>query len=87
METTLDRFGRVVIPKRVRDDLGLRAGSVLEVKEDEQRILLEPLQEEPRLVLKKGVLVLTGTAEGDLEGAIRAHREDRLKKATSRLLK
>ena len=30
METTLDRFGRVVIPKQVRDDLGLKPGAVLD---------------------------------------------------------
>jgi len=28
METTLDKFGRIVIPKRVRDDLGLKPGAV-----------------------------------------------------------
>ena len=27
METTLDKFGRIVIPKRVRDDLDLKPGS------------------------------------------------------------
>ena len=87
METTLDRFGRIVIPKRIRDDLGLRAGSVLEVKEDSQKILLEPVQEAPRLIMKKGILVISATAEGDIEGAVRSHREDRLKKETFRVQK
>jgi len=34
METILeilDRFGRVVIPKQVRDDPGLKAGSILQI--------------------------------------------------------
>ena len=32
METILDRFGRVVIPKKVREDLGLEPGVVLKIK-------------------------------------------------------
>ncbi len=31
MEITVDRFGRVVIPKEVREGLGLEPGSVLRV--------------------------------------------------------
>ncbi len=33
METTIDRFGRVVIPKRLRDDLGLKVGEPLVIEE------------------------------------------------------
>lgn len=83
METTLDRFGRVVIPKRVREDLGLQPGAVLQVKQDDRKIFMEPIQEEPRIVVKKGVLVFQGTATGDIEGAIRDHREKRLSKAST----
>jgi len=83
METTLDRFGRVVIPKRVREDLGLQPGAVLQVKQDDRKIFMEPVQEEPRIVVKKGVLVFQGTATGDIEGAIKDHREKRLSKAST----
>ncbi|MBW1999626.1 MAG: AbrB/MazE/SpoVT family DNA-binding domain-containing protein [Deltaproteobacteria bacterium] len=69
METTLDRFGRVVIPKRVRDDLGLQAGAVLQIKQEGHKILMEPVHEGPPIVVKKGVLVFQGTATGDIEGA------------------
>ena len=83
METTLDRFGRVVIPKRMRDDLGLKAGALLKIEQDDQRILMEPVNEEPQLVVKDGVLVFTGTATGDIAGAIQLHRQEHLSKISS----
>ncbi len=76
METTLDRFGRVVIPKQVRDDLGLKAGAVLQIEDTKEKILLKPVREEPHVVVKKGVLVFSGTANGDIVDAIRSQRED-----------
>jgi AbrB family looped-hinge helix DNA binding protein len=81
METTLDKFGRIVIPKRVRDDLGLKPGAVLEIKQADQRILMEPVNEGPHIVVKNGVSVFSGTATGDLVGAIQTHRQERLSKA------
>lgn len=83
METTLDKFGRVVIPKRVRDDLGLKPGSVLQIEQADQRILIEPVGDEPHLVVKNGVLVFSGTATGDIMGAIQVHRQGRLEKVGS----
>ena len=81
METTLDRFGRVVIPKKVRDDLDLQPGAVLKIIQDRQKIFIEPVHEEPCTVVKKGVLVFRGTATGDIDGAIKKHRRKRLSKA------
>ena len=83
METTLDKFGRIVIPKRVRDDLGLKPGAVLQIEQADQKILMEPVNEGPRVVVKKGVLVFSGTATGNLVDAIRAHRRERLIEASS----
>ena len=85
METTLDRFGRVVIPKRVREDLDLQPGTVLQIKQDDQKIFMEPIHEEPQIVVKEGVLVFQGTATGDIEGAIKDHRQNLLSKAASGL--
>lgn len=72
--TTLDRFGRIVIPKRVREGLGLRAGSVLEIEEREHRIILKVRREEPDLVREDGVLVYTGEAVGGLERTVEVQR-------------
>ena len=87
METTLDKFGRIVIPKRVRDDLGLKPGAVLQIEQADQRILMEPVNEEPHVVVKNGVLVFSGAATGDLVGAIQAHRQERLSEAGSAIRK
>lgn len=77
METTLDRFGRIVIPKRVRDDLGLHPGSVLEIDDVDDRIVLRVRREEPDLVREDGVLVYTGGAVGDIEEVVEAQRRRR----------
>ncbi len=37
MEVTLDKFGRIVIPKPVRDALGLEAGAKLHLETTERR--------------------------------------------------
>jgi AbrB family looped-hinge helix DNA binding protein len=34
MRTTIDRAGRLVVPKRIRDRLGLRGGEQLEIEEE-----------------------------------------------------
>ncbi len=42
MRTTIDRAGRVVIPKAVRDDAGLEPGTELEIEFRDGRIEIEP---------------------------------------------
>lgn len=83
METTLDKFGRVVIPKEIRDLLGLKPGEVLRVEKSGDEVLLKPLREEPPIKMKNGVLVYAGAATGNMIEAVRTHREERLRKASS----
>jgi len=83
METTLDRFGRIVIPKQVRDDLGLSPGSVLKLEERDEEIVLKPVAERSPLILKDGILVFTGEVEGDLETALRRDRDERSRRLAS----
>lgn len=45
MRTTIDKAGRLVIPKALRDQVGLRPGAV-EVTADGTGLRLEPLAEE-----------------------------------------
>jgi len=42
MQTTIDSAGRIVIPKSLRDRLGLSAGEPLEIRECDGRIEIEP---------------------------------------------
>ena len=42
MRTTIDSAGRVVIPKPIRDRLGLMPGGAIEVREREGKVEIEP---------------------------------------------
>jgi AbrB family looped-hinge helix DNA binding protein len=80
METTLDELGRILLPKEIRDDLGLQPGAVLRIEERGTGIFLTPELSEtgdPYLVRKGGVLVFTGQAEADLESAVQRMRDER----------
>ena len=76
METTMDKFGRIVIPKPVREDLGMSPGTKVEIETIGDEVVLRPVREEPNVVDKDGVLVFTGLATGDMLEAIQRHRED-----------
>jgi AbrB family looped-hinge helix DNA binding protein len=77
METTVDNFGRIILPEQVRSDFGLAPGAVLQVEEIADGILLKPVPERAALTMKEGVLVFTGQVEGDLESALQRNREER----------
>ena len=77
MKTKLDSFGRVSIPKVLRDRLGLRPGEELSITERDDAIVLEPVEASAALKLRDGVLVFGGEAKQDLTDAIRHQREAR----------
>ncbi len=79
MQTTIDRFGRIVLPKKLRDDFNLEPGSQIYIEESGQEIILKPIHGEPNLRLKEGVLVFSGVPLGDIDKAPAKHREERLK--------
>ncbi len=78
MQASVDKFGRIIIPKSIRKHLGLRAGSVLDIEQLDHKILLKIHDEEPRLKKECGFLVFVGKPIGDLDGALGKLREDRL---------
>ena len=80
METKLDKFGRVVLPKDIRDNLDLKPGQVLKIEKSDDEVILKPLRKESPLHVKDGVLIFSGTATGDIMEAVRLHRKERLKK-------
>jgi AbrB family looped-hinge helix DNA binding protein len=59
-----DGAGRVVIPKSIRERLGIRGGETLEIRERDGRIELEPVATPMRLV--GGTGGAAAVAEGDL---------------------
>lgn len=54
---TLDKLGRVVLPKPVRDKLQLAAGDQLELESVDDRITLRPVRGTAQLRKKRGVWV------------------------------
>jgi len=44
----VSRKGQIVIPKQIRDMLGLVPGSILEIRVEGKKIVLEPTQELPK---------------------------------------
>jgi AbrB family looped-hinge helix DNA binding protein len=56
MRTTINRAGRVVIPKRMRDELGLTGGEELELTARDGRIEIEPTSPPMALVERDGFL-------------------------------
>ena len=76
-ETIVDRFGRIVIPKKIRENFNLEAGTQVRFEESEQGIVLKPVHGEPNLHWKDGVLVFSGSALGELSDALDKHREQR----------
>jgi AbrB family looped-hinge helix DNA binding protein len=64
MKVSIDPAGRLVVPKALRDELGLEGGMELEIRVREGRLELEPSPTPMRLVRRgKG---LVATSEGPL---------------------
>ncbi|OGF55540.1 MAG: hypothetical protein A2Z21_02630 [Candidatus Fraserbacteria bacterium RBG_16_55_9] len=64
----MDRFGRVLIPRRVREVLELTAGTSLSIEVREGELALRPQPRGPTLVRKGGVLVAQVEALQELDG-------------------
>jgi len=62
MKLRIDKSGRVVLPKPLRQRLGLRAGTTFEATEAAEGVLLRPITQQPSLVKRNGFLVHTGRA-------------------------
>jgi AbrB family looped-hinge helix DNA binding protein len=57
MRTTIDGAGRVILPKPLREALGLRGGQEIEISLRDGRIEIEPVFVPMRLVDRSGILV------------------------------
>jgi len=60
--STIDKAGRIVLPKPVRDELQLSPGDAVELECSEERIILRPARGNARIYRKRGVWVLHGGA-------------------------
>ncbi len=75
---TLDKAGRVVLPKPIRDEMQLGPGDTLQLETEGERITLRPVR--PKAMLKKelGVWVYQGEpADTSLPDLLDREREER----------
>jgi AbrB family looped-hinge helix DNA binding protein len=88
MEVKIDDYGRIVIPKEVRDKLGIESGSALEVRVDSGgetggTITLRPKGQKPALQQKGELMVHSGSLtekEFDVVEQIRSERRERARR-------
>jgi AbrB family looped-hinge helix DNA binding protein len=76
---TIDKAGRVVIPKEIRDELRLEAGDTLTLESEGERVTLRPIHGTP-LQKEHGVWVFHGGKRLSLDEAnqlVRTAREQR----------
>ena len=57
MTVTLDKAGRVVLPKTLRDQLHLESGDQLELESEGERVTLRPVRSASPLRKEQGVWV------------------------------
>jgi AbrB family looped-hinge helix DNA binding protein len=81
IEITIDSAGRIVVPKTIRQQAGLQAGTRLTMRLREGRIEIEPSPREVRIVAKGSLRVASPVAEAsplsnaEVERTRRALRE------------
>jgi len=81
MNLKIDQAGRIVVPKPMRDRLGLRPNTEIEIVEQAGGLLLRPVESRPTLVKREsGLLVHQGVAEpgADFDRVLDDVREERI---------
>jgi AbrB family looped-hinge helix DNA binding protein len=77
---TLDKAGRVVLPKALRQQMDLAPGDTLQLDSEGERITLRPVRPQAALKKEHGVWVYHGEpAEVSLPDLIDREREKRLR--------
>jgi AbrB family looped-hinge helix DNA binding protein len=74
MRATIDKAGRLVIPKQLRDELGLRPGEV-EVSASGAGLRVEPVAGDESLEKRDGRLVIPATGLTVDDGLVRLLRD------------
>ena len=79
MQTTLDKFGRITLPKAMRVHLGIDADTLLEMKEQGDAVIIRVVRNKQYLAMENGLLVYTGKVIGNVDQILDDMRDERLK--------
>ncbi|CCQ50555.1 AbrB/MazE/SpoVT family DNA-binding domain-containing protein [Crocosphaera watsonii WH 8501] len=66
-QLTLDQFGRVEIPEKIRQKLGINNDTKLSLKVENGQLILKPLQSELETYYEDGILVFKAEPIGNVE--------------------
>ena len=84
---TLGKAGRLVVPKAIRDSLGLREGTRLRIESSAGKFEAIPEADDLRIQVRDGFPVISGgipRKKGDIVKAIKAGREERAERISPR---
>jgi AbrB family looped-hinge helix DNA binding protein len=77
---TIDKSGRIVVPKPLRERFGLKPGTELEAIDQGGGLLLRAVEQRPAMIKMDGLWVHLGVAEAaaDWNRVIREARDERI---------
>jgi len=75
----IDKFGRIVIPKKIRNDFGLKNNTEVEVEATSDNIIVHPKPSNPFVIDKDGVLVVCSEPLEPFTNFLQKNREDGMK--------
>ncbi len=80
MEVSIDKSGRVVVPKMLRERLGLFPGRKLQAQEVSGGLLIQPAEQKPSMIQVDGLWVHQGKPQPDAnwDSLVNDVREERL---------
>ncbi len=83
MTVKIDKAGRVILPKLIRERLGVRAGTDLEIEETPEGVMLKSASHRPSLVRKGSFLVYDGEIPqgNDMLTAVDDDRAEQMRRA------
>jgi AbrB family looped-hinge helix DNA binding protein len=80
IKTKIDRFGRIIIPKKIRNDFGLRSNSEVLIEAGSDGIFVHPGTSIPFVTDNEGIIVVCSEPTEAFSDFIKKDREDRIKK-------
>ncbi len=82
-QLTIDRLGRVEIPEKIRQQLGINNQTKLSLKVEKGQLILKPLKQELETYYEDGILVFKAEPIGNTETIVDDLRTKRINELTS----
>ena len=76
----IEKSGRISLPPEILSELHLVPGKTLLLEEKNGKISLEPINEEPELIEKDGLLIVRPKITGDIVQSVQQNRVKRISK-------